>query len=63
MPSIRCKCGAVHDRLRPYGVQELEDQEYAELALCTVCGTTICTRTWRLSSSSHWRVSSTPPQN
>jgi hypothetical protein len=52
----------VHERLRPYGVQELEEQEYAELALCTACGTTICTRTWRLSSSSHWRVSTIPPQ-
>jgi hypothetical protein len=61
MTAIRCTCGAVHERLKPYGVQELEDEEFAELALCPVCGTTLCTRTWRLSSSSHWRISSPPP--
>jgi hypothetical protein len=57
MPLIRCTCGALHERLRPYGVQELEDHEYAELALCPKCGTTLCTRTWRLSPSSNWRAS------
>ncbi|HEV3194430.1 MAG TPA: hypothetical protein VGY54_28230 [Polyangiaceae bacterium] len=57
---IRCKCGALHEQLRPYGVQEVEEREYAELAACPKCGTTLCTRTWRLTSSSNWRVSSLP---
>ncbi|MGD0679488.1 MAG: hypothetical protein ABSC94_29210 [Polyangiaceae bacterium] len=60
MNEARCTCGAVHDNLVPAGVQEVDEDEYLELANCPVCGSTLCVRQWRLSASARWSVSVPP---
>jgi hypothetical protein len=57
MDDTRCTCGASRDVLVPAGLQEVDDREYLELGTCPKCGTTLCVREWRLSSSAKWRVS------
>jgi hypothetical protein len=63
MSEMRCTCGAIQDHLVPAGVQEVDDREYLELGTCPQCGTTICVRQWRLTSSAHWRASIPPSRD
>jgi hypothetical protein len=46
MDAIRCSCGAMHhvDALEPIGRQQGLAGEYAELANCPSCGSTLCVR-------------------